>query len=198
MRKKTNFYEKEKKRNLKDVPVKNAEKTKEYKIIQNGFFIKYKFCNTCFVVRPLRSHHCFDCNNCVEKFDHHCPFLGTCVGERNYKYFFWFLFFVNVLIIYIIAISSYQISFNLRREKSEIENLDEARFLINNGINKENDNNINYNNNNTNNRNSNLNVDGTTNYSDISDYNNNILIEAENKTLNNSLIGLNVNNFVLI
>lgn len=141
MRKKTNFYEKEKKQKLKDVPLKNAsDKTKEYKIVQNGFFIKYKFCNTCFVIRPMRSHHCYDCNNCVEKFDHHCPWLGTCVGRRNYKYFFWFLFCVNVLILYIISFSSYHLYLNFKRETNEIENWNGVGLAHDNRVNRNNNN----------------------------------------------------------
>ena len=59
-----------------------------------GFNLKLKFCTTCLIYRPPRAVHCEDCGVCVEKFDHHCPWIGTCVGKRNYKYF---LIFVTIL-----------------------------------------------------------------------------------------------------
>jgi hypothetical protein len=44
-------------------------------------------CNTCLRVKVERSHHCRQCGKSVLKMDHHCPWLATCIGFRNYKFF---------------------------------------------------------------------------------------------------------------
>lgn len=50
-----------------------------------------KFCKTCDIWRPPRTHHCRVCDNCVETQDHHCVWLNNCVGRRNYRFFFTFI-----------------------------------------------------------------------------------------------------------
>ena len=59
------------------------------------------------IFRPLRTSHCHDCNNCVMGFDHHCVWLGTCIGKRNYQVFFHFVMFTFYFIVYIIVICIY-------------------------------------------------------------------------------------------
>ena len=48
-------------------------------------------CADCEVVRTDRSRHCSICNRCVERFDHHCPWVNNCVGLGNHGVFMSFL-----------------------------------------------------------------------------------------------------------
>ena len=67
--------------------------------------VELKFCYTCKLYRPPRCSHCSICNNCVDHFDHHCPWVGTCVGLRNYRSFCGFVLSVTALTVYVASMS---------------------------------------------------------------------------------------------
>jgi palmitoyltransferase ZDHHC6 len=81
-----------------------------------------RFCRTCATYKPPRTHHCKTCQRyidtglamdelllmnylrCVLRMDHHCPWIGNCVGHRNYGHFIRFLCSVVICCSYHLAI----------------------------------------------------------------------------------------------
>lgn len=72
-----------------------------------NFAKNYHYCTVCGIFRHPRARHCKYCNNCVDVFDHHCPWTGTCIGYRNYTTFFIFISSLFLAATYMFLISLY-------------------------------------------------------------------------------------------
>ena len=47
----------------------------------NGKKVTLKWNDSTNFYQPPRAHHCSVSNDCVEKFDHHCPWVGSTIGQ---------------------------------------------------------------------------------------------------------------------
>ncbi|KAK8846875.1 hypothetical protein IAR55_005965 [Kwoniella newhampshirensis] len=67
-----------------------------------------RWCKKCAGWKPDRCHHCRHCRQCVLKMDHHCPWVGTCVGYHNYKPFLLFVSYATLLALYVTIEAGYE------------------------------------------------------------------------------------------
>ncbi|PIA17159.1 hypothetical protein COEREDRAFT_80846 [Coemansia reversa NRRL 1564] len=47
-----------------------------------------RICRVCCVAAKPDTRHCKRCGKCIAQIDHHCGYLNTCIGGRNYWWFF--------------------------------------------------------------------------------------------------------------
>lgn len=58
-------------------------------LLEKGDF--KQVCVVCRARRKMRSHHCKECGRCVDRLDHHCPWIDNCVGLGNQRAFYLFI-----------------------------------------------------------------------------------------------------------
>jgi palmitoyltransferase ZDHHC9/14/18 len=82
-----------------------------YMIPHMGTIKMMRYCRICNLYRPpTRTVHCYTCDNCVIGFDHHCIWLGTCIGGGNYNKFLTFLTILVTWIGFLAGSCAYHIS----------------------------------------------------------------------------------------
>uniref|UniRef100_G3PY69 Palmitoyltransferase n=1 Tax=Gasterosteus aculeatus aculeatus TaxID=481459 RepID=G3PY69_GASAC len=74
--------------------VKATEEEKKMNVLvlaEAGCLDPRIFCTSCMIKKPMRTNHCFHCDACVAKQDHHSVWTNGCIGARNHHYFILFL-----------------------------------------------------------------------------------------------------------
>lgn len=63
--------------------------------------LAFKECTRCSendvaLLKPPRTRHCKFCDRCCMKLDHHCYWIGNCIGIYNTKFFFQYGFYIFI------------------------------------------------------------------------------------------------------
>ena len=77
-----------------------TKNVKEYDIVNIGEEQGWRYCRACSLYQPPKAAHCPDCNVCIYEYDHHCPWMGTCIGKNNMPAFMRFNFTWLIYLLY--------------------------------------------------------------------------------------------------
>jgi len=80
------------------------------------------FCPYCLIRQNYKITHCLICENCVDEFDHHCFWVGNCIGKKNYELFFAFIIFIIFNTLFNFGITFYYITYEMIATRGEKEN----------------------------------------------------------------------------
>ncbi|KAJ7307978.1 hypothetical protein JRQ81_008477 [Phrynocephalus forsythii] len=62
--------------------------------------VRLRRCGYCMLKQPMRAKHCRTCQHCVRRYDHHCPWVENCIGERNHPLFIVYLALQLVVLLW--------------------------------------------------------------------------------------------------
>lgn len=97
----------------------SGRKPRTKEVIVNGHPVQVRYNDTCHFYQPPRAHHCSVNDNCIERFDHHCPWVGTTIGKRNYRTFLLFIYGSTIYIMWTFGISLW--SFWVKAKDLEVQ-----------------------------------------------------------------------------
>ncbi|XP_042371003.1 palmitoyltransferase ZDHHC12-B-like, partial [Plectropomus leopardus] len=90
-----------------DDTVKGSNEEMESMIPQSSTS-RLRRCGYCLLQQqPMRAKHCQTCKRCVRRFDHHCPWIENCVGERNHRWFIVYLLVQLLALLWALHIALY-------------------------------------------------------------------------------------------
>ncbi len=73
-------------------------------------------CTKCMSLRTQKAYHCEDCDVCIEEWDHHCVWVGKCIGRQNLIAFYVFIATIPIFFVFVMFISCIM-SFDLHKNR---------------------------------------------------------------------------------
>lgn len=72
--------------------------------LQSDPKVEIKKCRECrnYVRMDRQTYHCFECNVCIEGYDHHCPWMTKCIGKNTKYSFYTFVLSIMIAMTYLI------------------------------------------------------------------------------------------------
>lgn len=73
--------------------IRNTTDNKMTENIPTEKKVNYLLCRECLLYHSseVKTIHCLECGVCIEGYDHHCPWIGKCVGRDNIFFFHCFV-----------------------------------------------------------------------------------------------------------
>jgi ribosomal protein L40E len=62
--------------------------------------VNQRACSKCNAWKPPRAHHCRYCRRCILMYDHHCSWVGNCIGHGNLHFFTQYLLYTSSGAVY--------------------------------------------------------------------------------------------------
>ena len=87
------------------------------RLVEN--FDPFLLCPKCEIICTADSRHCFICNKCVERYDHHCLWVNNCIGIRNHQYFYIFIVLEFLYVFLVLIMTCFNVFLVINEEKLE-------------------------------------------------------------------------------
>lgn len=71
-------------------------------------------CTKCLSLRAQKAYHCEDCDVCIEEWDHHCVWVGKCIGRQNLLVFYVFVATIPIFFVFVMFMTCVM-SFDLHK-----------------------------------------------------------------------------------